>query len=267
MIGGNYGAHIQKADFRTPATAQLMINEWIARETNGGIRNYLQDLSDKTHFLMLNTLSFQSAWGGDYFDERITAPGDFYGVSSAGPGAEPSVSKVEMMRSDVVETKYLKDSDFEYVTLDFGNGAYEIRFVVPCEGLDFDRAMDLLTKERYDGLVAQAHSDMVMVTVPKFEIDGRVDLVDVLASKGVDIGLFTDNNMFNETLDNALLLCHQGVRFAMDEKGAKVVSATVSSDAELLPVVKEVNINRPFMFFVTERSTNACLVAGRVLGF
>ena len=163
---------------------------------------------------------------------------------------------------------YFEDG-FTYVNVPFGNAAYKFEVVLPDEGKDVREITDRLVGSlREINRMAREYSK-VTLELPKFSLENKVGLNSALRAGGLkSLDKFNPLSLFTEE-KTGLIQFNQSVMFEVDEKGAKAVA--VSSGEDILsspgpdpsePV--EIKVNRPFLFFITERSTGVCLVAGRV---
>lgn len=263
-----FNASVQHLDFGNPENAQKDINNWILSATDHRISGFFTDLSPYTYFVIASTVYFKSGWAGEYFNKTETTDENFYGLND-GISDNEHVSKVKMMHSRTIEVPYSRDQYFEYISLPFGNGAYSINFILPKEDLKYDNAMEALDKTTYDNLVANAKNRNVKVNVPRLDIDGSVDICNILYSRSIDLSNL-ELHIFEDINQGDMLSVRQKANFTMNEEGATASAATVEhryATAAAIDDIYTIDLNRPFLFFITEKSTNACLLAGRVMGF
>ena len=272
VMTGSYDAQVRYVDFNDSENARASLNRWAASATGNMIPEFLKTISQKTYFILANAVCFQSQWADKYFDKSKTISEIFHGLNEGAPGEvkDNLVQKVPMMHSSTIEeVPYANDGDFEYASIPFGNGAFSISFLLPREGLHYDDALELLDISRYNSLVAGSSNRDIRLVMPRLDIKSSVDISGMLASRG--ISLQPENiSLFTEPVPDIIISSEQSVCLTLDESGVKVAAVTYDEGIALDPTPTEpytLELNRPFIFFITEQSTNACIIAGRVLDF
>ena len=258
-----YGASVSYLDFSDSENATRTINNWISTATNQKIINYLKERIDpQTAFVLANAIYFQSQWAEDFFDKRKTVPGEFHSLDKDEPDMVPI-----MHSNKIKEAITAEDEHFQYAAIPFGNTAYYLRIILPKENISFDDAMDLLDFDRYNTLRKSAgYPNKFHIDIPRFEISSRVDLTEMLESRGIDLAV--DTEMFTSDIKDVCLKASQGAEVTINEEGGEAAAVTVVGGltADLTPPLS-ITADRPFLFFIVEKGTNACLIAGRVAGF
>jgi serine protease inhibitor len=120
-------------------------------------------------------------------------------------------------------------------------------------------------------MIKAADTGTFEVYLPKFKIEYKILLNDVLTAMGMEQSFGTDAD-FSNLFDEDLALCisrvlHQSF-IEVDEEGTEAAAATVvevieSSMPGSDPTV--ILINKPFAFFVREKHSNTILFAGKML--
>lgn len=111
--------------------------------------------------------------------------------------------------------------------------------------------------------------DTFIVEFPKINLVSSLSLNSILKRSGLSkiSGVITAT-FANEEFEAFLDMQH-ATSLKLDEKGAEIASASKGdfifgfggSDSENPSVFK---VNRPFFFFITEFSTNACILSGYI---
>ena len=259
-IEGDYQGGVFSYDFVNDFTsAKKAIDRW-CRERSGGILPTLnQPLWSTSPFLMLNAVYFKAPWDDEIFMGENTAKGVFHGTVRD--------EMVDMMKSHYISSHYYKDDDFDYFKLWFGNRAYSMTIVMPSKDMSVANAADMLTYDNMEKFCQEAVDCKLRVTMPKFKVETNMDVLSLLA--GVGLGKLNEGvqlTMFGEEPERYSPLIHQSASFSVDEDGAVVASQTsgeVLNTAVIIPGGEyEVSLDRPFFFFITERSTDACVLSG-----
>lgn len=73
-----------------------------------------------------------------------------------------------------------------------------------------------------------------------------------------------DFKMFTETVEDVAALIYQKTAVKVNEEGAEAAAATTIVPEATLGQLRELTLDRPFLFFITEKSTQTILFAGRV---
>lgn len=95
LLAADYQAESFETDFDDSTKQQ--INDWVREHTDGLIDQMPVDLSPTTMMILLNALSFDSAWQNEYEDDQI--------VEEMFHNQNGSEASVQMMKSD--ETQYI----------------------------------------------------------------------------------------------------------------------------------------------------------------
>ena len=108
---------------------------------------------------------------------------------------------------------------------------------------------------------------------PKFTIeDYQNSLIKVLMAMGVQEA-FRNSADFSKMANKDLMISSvdQSVYFRLDEEGTEAAAVTGVGMSQELPQspygVYEFHANRPFLFLLTEKSTDSVLFMGQVTGF
>ncbi|MCM1142065.1 MAG: hypothetical protein NC453_26135 [Muribaculum sp.] len=257
-----YKAETRNEDFTKNNGKTLdKINAWCADKTNGLIPNMLEQLNPDSYAVLLNALYFKAAWEEGLFDKSMTATATFHG--------EKRDNEVDMMESSRYFDGYIaEDDNFEYLFMTFGNEAYQLRIVIPKGNVTLQESATMLTPERYNSLVQESSHKMVKLFLPKFFVKNKYSLNDMLtASRASNL---TDNitmTMFNNDVNGSVLYTH-ATSFSIDETGAEAAAVTSEEFFNSVNIDKDgfatVKVDSPFYFFITEWSTGACILSGRI---
>ncbi|MEQ1702828.1 MAG: serpin family protein, partial [Ilumatobacteraceae bacterium] len=109
----------------------------------------------------------------------------------------------------------------------------------------------------------------VALTMPRFDIESNVELGDVLAAMGMALAFSDDADFSGMTTAEELKISkvvHQA-NITVDEQGTEAAAATaVVVEPTSAPSGDPIsfNLDRPFVFAVRDRATEAILFMGRV---
>lgn len=262
MFRNIYSGTIYSGDFNSDNKSVIdAINKWGFDNTNGLIPEYLKELEPSLYAIMLNALSFNSYWKNELFSKEELTEEIFKGALRD--------SKVKMMHSRETLLKIGEDDRFYFISLPYGNGAFEMKVFLPKEDIFISDIENVVASGRLTNLENNAQYRSVVLEMPKFNINFDLNISYVLYKSGVrsweDCLDFT---MFDEKKEGFLGL-RQGLSINVDEKGTEAAAIT-STDIFVAPDpvgesdVLELILDHPFYFFIQEFSTKAMIMSGRI---
>lgn len=238
-----YQGEMGSADF------DKALQNWLSTQTGGLLDDQIQDLTldANTVLALASTISFQSKWSRE-FSPDATAPQTFHS-----PAGDVTCDFLHSSR----QSTYYWGEHFSAVGLYLAAGGI-LWLLLPDEGLTpqdllaDDQAMDFL---RANGNWADQKYLMVNLSLPKFDVAGKIDLRDGLQELGItDVfgpAVSDFSPMTTQTQGIFLSQARQGVRVAIDEEGVTAAAYTViageTSEAPPEEVVDFV-LDRPFLF-------------------
>ncbi|MGF1636639.1 MAG: serpin family protein [Cyclobacteriaceae bacterium] len=255
-----YDAEVKAADFDNPATKDL-INGWIENKTRGKIKDMLDAIPPDAIMYLINAIYFKSEWKYK-FDEALTGKKAFYT-----PAGE---KQVDMMHSKGVKLSRFFNNDFVLADLPYGNGQFSMTVLVSNSGKDINNIIAGLDAEKLGDYISQADTATMEVYLPKFILEFKKELKEVLTDIGMGIAFTGDadfTGLFQEELSAAISrVLHQSF-IEVNEKGTEAAAATI---VEIIrtsypPEPTVINVNRPFAFFIREKHSNTILFAGKML--
>ena len=269
----NYGEDVRAADFRRdPEDARVRINGWVADETEERIRNLIPQgtLTPLTRLVLANAIYFNAAWL-HAFDERATKDRPFHLLDG-------SQRDVAMMRQQE-NLRYAIGDGFQAVELPYKGGDVAMTILLPESG-KFEEFEGSLSGQSVRGIVESLESELVRLTMPKFEMESGFSLSDTLKAMGMP-DAFDDQAANFSGMDGQLCrargdICllisdvlHQAF-VSVDEAGTEAAAATavmvgVTRAVGVEPDPIEVVVDRPFLLIIRHHATDTVLFVGRVL--
>ena len=248
-----FDADVRSLDFDRPGAADV-INEWVAHETNGSVRDIGDiDLLPIDVMLLINVIYFKGAWTYK-FKEESTRDGWF-------TVADGSTSACEMMVQNGC-FEYTENADFQAMDLPYGNGEFSMTVLLPRPEKTVD-SLILDMRENWDQWIESLSEEMVDLELPRFTVEHRSDLKDVLTTLGMGIA-FEPGDRFpqmasglwiNEVKHNTFL--------RVDEAGTEAAGATGLDIIASIP--KAMRVDRPFLFAIREHRSQTILFIGKVV--
>jgi serpin B len=258
-----YNAKVQELDFSS-SDAVAAINQWCADNTNNLIAKIVDKISPDEKMHLLNALYFNGIWR-DKFNVNETKKQPFY-------KEDGTMVAVDMMFQSN-NLGYYEDKHLELVTLDYGNRAFSMIFILPNQNVSFNKMVNQLSHSGYfEKCVKTAlQSDFdVDLFVPKFKIESENILNNILQLMGIKLA-FSDFADFAGISDTPLQISNvlQKAYIDVNEKGTEAAAVTYMSMMSCIikePKRKKVTFRAdiPFMFAIRERSTGAVLFMGKV---
>lgn len=237
------------------------INRWVGDKTEGLINRIItdEDLNRNTVMIMANALYFKGMWANPFKPEN-TAKKDFAGIKGN--------TKVDMMQHKGMQ-HYAETESFQAVRMEYGKGSFEAVIVLPAEGSDID---EFIASAELDKLASLKYNDeAIEFSLPKLKIEAqKIRLNTPLAAMGVkNIGVLQNYSMFTEKVE-AKSNIYQKATIEFTEEGAEGAAVTWNGlemspgPDDPKPTLPVMSVNRPFVFFINETTTGACLFAARV---
>jgi serpin B len=251
-----YDAEVRNEDFSDPATLRL-INAWCADKTHGKIDRILEEISDASVMYLLNALYFKGLWSLP-FEKAQTWDAEF-------TNEDGSVSSVAMMHKHL-KLNYFKAPAFEIAEAPYGNEAFSMVFLLPAEGETIASTIESLNATVWNDALSQLYQYPINLALPRLNLAYETTLNKALQDMGIKLifdaaeadfsGIHPDSSLF-------VSLVKQKTTLEINEEGSEASAVTV---VEMLGSTGEppasLTFNRPFLFFIKEKSTGLILFSG-----
>ena len=245
------------------------INRWVNDRTDGMIPTVVDELSEETVMLLVNTLFFEARWDDPFTDRQIKK-----GTFTTANGQE---REVDMLCGS--EYHCLDDGHAQGFMKTYAGGKYAFVALLPdagttvaqyVEGLEWEMLLSML-RDPYAG-----EGVWCRYQFPRFEIDyndgGRLD--DVLQSLGMTDAYSLDKADFSgmgemaSDKDNIHIgsVMHK-TAMSVDENGTRAAAVTaINAPGSPQPIeIRNVVFDRPFVCMIVERETGIPLFMGTVM--
>ncbi len=264
LLAENYGAGMMAVDFvGAPDESRLRINDWIAEETEGKVKDLLPPgaVEESTRLVLTNAIYFNASWLWQ-FNPRDTEVRPFH---LAGGGT----AMVPMMTETTKEFYgYARGDGYQAVDVPYSWGEMSMTILLPDEGAleEFEGSLD---SEILDRIIDDIEIDYVTLTVPLFEFESEFSLSDTLAGMGMSdaFGAGADFSGMTGSRDLWISEVVHKAFVSVDEEGTEAAAATVvvtpASGPTKEPIA--VMVDRPFIFLIRDTGTGTILFLGRVL--
>jgi serpin B len=263
LLAREYGAGVRLADFAAdPEAARVAVNDWVEGETHGRIPDLLAPgmVDVLTRMILVNAIYLKAPWTIP-FEPTATEPAPFMLLDG-------STVKVPFMSRSDESMAYARGGGWQAVELPYAGDKLAMLVLVPDEG-GLAAVEDELTRGLIDRVVGALAPTNVVLQLPRWDIETRVELSQVLAALGMPTAFTDDADFTGMTTDEALYISfvvHQA-NITVDEAGTEAAAATAVGIATTAAPAEgpiPVTVDRPFVYALRDRETGAILFLGRV---
>lgn len=264
-IADSYHADYAQLDFTAP-TALQAINNWCYQKTRGMIPKILNEIAPDAVAYALNAIYFKAPWALQ-FDKDLTRPASFF-------KADGSTTQVPMMYNTCSLT-YRKTGNMEAVLLPFANGAYNMIIALPPEGQSLSQMTDfgygLTVAVDLKAMEQDPKPSTVNLALPRFSTETtNTELKSQLQQLGIRSLFDQEQARLTEVSSEPLFVSDilQKARINVNEDGCEAAAVTTAcvTNGKAPDNIVEFRADRPFLYFITERSTGLILFAGAYCG-
>lgn len=241
------------------------INKWASNNTSGMIQSlaFPNPSMVNSRLVLLNALYFKAQWQNV---KKIEVT-----VNSEFTNADGSKKSVPMFGLNLVGQAYETDSA-EFAQVLYGNGAFILSVIKPHPGIDLTEIINESNSKKYIKHLMFGNSFDMTFRMPKTSLSSSINFYDYLQSMGIkdafDIEKSDFSKAFPKTEIMSLYDISQSSEISFDEKGTTAASVTKSEVGNIgwtPPKPKrEIVLDSPFLFFISEKSTGAILFMGKV---
>lgn len=259
-IESYYNGKIEGLDFSDPS-AKDIINEWVENETQGKIKDLVESISPLHRMFLINAIYFKADWQYKFEEDRTKE--------------EPFVLEsgrrvpVQMMYAQDIKLRTYDHKSFQLIELPYGNGQFSMVILLPHIGKTTNEIMSLLSVEDLQSWIDQADTLKPHLYFPKFTSKFKIELSEPLMEMGMGrafSGVAEFPGFFKENSSLAIgEVIHQAF-IEVNEEGTEAAAATaVGIVLTSIGNTPTIRIDRPFVYFIREKHTEAILFAGKML--
>ena len=237
------------------------INHFVEDNTNGMVKNILDKIPEDAVMYLVNALAFEARWKEPYNEYQVSQQ-----VFTTEDGRE---QPVELMYAEEYDA-YVEGDLFTGFLKDYEGGRYTFVTLLPKEGVSVQEVADSLSEADLADKINSRWGGTVLTAMPKFQTEFQVEMGDVLQFMGMTdafdpykadfSGLATYNggNIFIDRVIHKTFI-------AVGEQGTRAGAATViqaATESAMPEEIKEVILNRPFLYMIWDTQTNTPLFMG-----
>ncbi len=264
LVDKYYGGAFFTVDYREHLQeAMKRINKWVSEKTNGKVARIIRkgDIDRLVRLVLTDAIYFKGLWNFQ-FDKECTKEQEFHALGGK------SV-KVQMM-SQRGRFLYYEDKIIQAVALPYAGMHFSMLILLPKPEVNIKVLEDRLSLEYLQSIREEMSREIVRLSLPKFKLDERYYLKDVLYSMGMK-DAFTKRADFSGMTGNKRLKISKVIHQAhvnVNEFGTEAAAATavVMKLKAATPIGKvfRFDANRPFVFMVIHNPTGSILFIGRL---
>lgn len=239
------------------------VNAWVKDKTRGKIEKMYEQISADIVLLLLNAVYFKGDWAKQFDEKQTTERTWIYEDGRKILRRFPMMSQENTFRNAFT-------TDYAAVELPYGNGDYRMTLLLPREGTQTAAFAKTFDATAWNALQQRLTETKIRVNLPRFEFSYELkpNLNETLQAMGIKTA-FTDAADFSKIRGRRDLFISevkQKAYIKTDEKGSEAAAVTgigfeLTSVGPQVPVI---DLNRAFLFFISEKNSNTVLFAGRV---
>lgn len=254
-----FDARAAELDFSDPKSAEV-INDWVSDNTNGLIEKIIEgQIPPEMVMYLINAIYFKGDWMYE-FDEEDTQESPFHLENG-------EQIMVEMMNQERDFNVYSNEK-VQMVDLPYGDSLFSMTVMMPTdENRPLNEFIDQdLTKSNFDSWISGLSGKNMPLYFPKFELDYKIEMNDILISMGMEDAFDPRKANFEGINSNGQLFISEvkhKTYVKVDEKGTEAAAVT-SVGMGITSMPQSFNVNRPFVFVIREQNSGAILFMGKI---
>jgi serine protease inhibitor len=155
-----YNAPVTILDFGGTGAATA-INNWVAKNTAGRIKQIVSELKPKEFLVLVNAIYFKGSWTKP-FDTKLTSPREFHLIKG---------SVLRRMMNREGKFRYRADSTMQAVALPYGTQRLSMYVFLPRDNDGLVKFIDGLNPDNVAGLFVGLGERKGTVVLPRFKIE------------------------------------------------------------------------------------------------
>lgn len=256
LLSTDYQAQAFETSFDDSTKQQ--INDWVREHTDGLIDQMPVDLSPTTMMVLLNALSFDSAWQNEYEDNQI--------VEETFHNQNGSEASVQMLKSD--ETQYISSQGLHGFTKMYKGYHYGLTVLIPEGDQSLDEVLRNVEGVKLLQDLRNPTNSIVHASFPEFTLSSEQSLIKPLEKMGLSLpfGDGADFSNLSQNPDLTVSEIKQKAKIEVSRTGTKAAAATDIGIAGAALVEEEYTItcDRPFLYILSEIETGTPIFIGTV---
>lgn len=256
-----FDASVTSLDFSSP-TAADMINTWVKEKTNELIPKIIDEIPDGAVMYLVNAIYFKGQWKYQ-FEAKNTSQKPFFLDDGSGIQV-PAMTQHSSFQ-------YFKGTGFEALELPYNQGNYSMTILLPETGKTVNDIIPQLSHENWNIWSRQFTDRDIQLQLPKFKYEyEEKQMKPILSDMGMGVA-FSDNADFTRINREGGLYISRVLHktyIETHEEGSEAAAVTaveISYTSAGPDQPYFFTINRPFIYFIQEKSTGTILFIGTVM--
>lgn len=252
-----FDAEVSGLDFEDPNSISIM-NDWVNNSTHGKIPEIVEYINPLDVMFLINAIYFKGTWQYE-FDKEDTYDGEFNLLDG-------SKKSCKMMMQENDSLRYFSNDDFQAVNLPYGDGNYSMSILLPRTDKNIDDLIDQFNSENWSSWINNFSTKNVKLHLPRFKLEYSIKLNDALTALGMGIA-FGDADFTKMYKDPILFISRVRHKtfVEVNEEGTEAAAVTVVVMTYGGPGSITMKVDRPFVFVIHEKQSNAILFIGKVI--
>lgn len=256
-----YAAEVTSLDFADPS-APTQINGWVKKNTQGKIREIVDDIDADQVMFLINAIYFKGKWMNE-FDKSQTADQPF----TLADGRQ----KQHPMMSQRGDYRYTENQQFQAVSLPYGKGRTSLYVFLPKPNSNLADFQKTLTAENWQTWMKTFSKREGSIQLPRFKMEYEIQLKKSLSALGMGIAfdpLKADFSNLSETSTRIDEVKHKTF-VEVNEEGTEAAAVTsigiraTSAQMEVAPF--SMTVDRPFFCAIRDNKTGEILFMGEIV--
>jgi serpin B len=257
-----FNSEVTALDFADPASVNT-INGWVSDKTNKLIPTILDQIPADAVMYLVNAVYFKGQWKYQ-FETANTAQKPF---------TLPNGTVVQAPSMNQHATfQYFKGTGFEAIELPYNQGNFVMSVLLPDAGKSVGDIIPLLSQENWNTWSKQFADRDIQLQLPKFKYAyEEKQMKPILSGMGMGVAFDADQADFTRINPEGGLYISRVLHksyIATDEEGTEAAAVTaveIGVTSAGPDQVYHFTVNRPFIYFIQEKSTGTILFIGNVM--
>ncbi len=248
-LTSHFGAPVTEADFAgAPAAVADDINGWVSEQTDGFIPKIADQFNPNTVFALLNAIFLDAKWRDEY--------------TSADDQPFTNIDNVEVQVPSFTGRSSLPrlvSDELTAIEIPYGGNELAMLILMPTDITAFEAS---LNNASINSVIDSMENRDVQFVVPNWQQESELDLMNLLAPLGLPQNPWVFERLVNGGT-NLDVIAKQVAKIEVDKDGTRAAAVTLVAGVTSVP--ESININRPFVYALRDRTSGAILFTGRVV--
>lgn len=245
------------------AAAVDVINAWVKEKTNNLIPKIIDQIPADAVMYLVNAIYFKGQWRYQ-FETKNTVPKPFY-IYGGNPIQVSSMVQHETLN-------YFDGNGFEAIELPYNQGNYTMVVMLPDAGKSVTDVISTLSSDNWNTWSSQLAPTDIQLQLPKFKYEyEEKNMKPILTALGMGVAFDRDKADFTRINSNGGLYISRVLHktyIETNEEGSEAAAVTAVEIAVTSAGPSQTvyfTVNRPFVYFIQEKSTGTILFIGTVM--